>query len=102
MMITRGTWVEIHDTILRPEERTGNIPEETRNVPFEMRLKGFLQDDQAELMDRVTVKTVSGRLVSGMLIKENPTYDHSYGETFIPELLKIGVELRRILEVDHE
>jgi len=53
-------------------------------------------------MDRVTVKTVSGRLVSGMLIKENPTYDHSYGETFIPELLKIGMELRRILEVDHE
>lgn len=101
-MITKGTWVEIHDTILSPEERTGNLPEETKKVPFEMRLKGFLENEEAELLERVTVKTVSGRFVEGTLISENPTYDHSYGDRFIPELQKIGVELRRILEVDHE
>lgn len=100
-MIEKGTWVEIHDWVLRPEERTGNLPEETKRVPLEMRLKGFLQEE-AELGDRAVVKTVTGRLVQGTVISVNPTYDHGYGETFIPELLSIGRELRALLEVDHE
>ena len=102
MLIKKGTWVEIHDTILSPEERTGNIPEETRKVPFEMRLKGFLEDEEAEVTDRVTIRTVSGRLVKGTLLGENPTYDHGYGDTFVPELLSIGQALRTMLEVDHD
>lgn len=100
-MIEKGTWVEIHDRILRPEERTGNLPEETKRVPLEMRLKGFLQEE-AELGDRAVVKTVTGRLVQGTVILVNPTYDHGYGETFIPELLSIGRDLKALLEVDHE
>lgn len=100
-MIEKGTWVEIHDRILRPEERTGNLPEETKRVPLEMRLKGFLQED-AELGDRAVVKTVTGRLVKGTIMAVNPTYDHGYGEIFIPELLSIGRDLKALLEVDHE
>ena len=38
----------------------------------------------------------------GTLLSENPTYSHTYGETFIPELLAIGRDLRKMLEVDHE
>jgi|SRR5690554_2340151 hypothetical protein len=97
----KGTWVEIHDIILKPEERTGNIPEETKKVPLEMRMKGFLKED-AEVGQRVQIETLTGRMVEGTLLCENPTYTHTYGETFIPELLTIGRDLRRILEVDHE
>lgn len=101
MKIGKETWVEIHDIVLKPEERTGNLPEETRKVPLEMRLKGFLLEE-GELGDRVKIRTVTGRIVEGTLLKENPVYEHGYGETFIPELLTIGQNLRAMLEVDHE
>ena len=101
MKIVKETWVEIHDIVLKPEERTGNLPEETKKVPLEMRLKGFLLEE-AMLGDRVKVRTVTGRIVEGTLLKENPVYEHGYGETFIPELLTIGQNLRAMLEVDHE
>ncbi|MBO1264467.1 MAG: 2-amino-4-ketopentanoate thiolase [Clostridia bacterium] len=101
MKIGKETWVEIHDIVLKPEERTGNLPEETKKVPLEMRLKGFLLEE-AELGDRVKIRTVTGRIVEGTLLKENPVYEHGYGETFIPELLTIGQNLRAMLEVDHE
>lgn len=101
MKIVKETWVEIHDIVLKPEERTGNLPEETKKVPLEMRLKGFLLEE-AMLGDRVKIRTVTGRIVEGTLLKENPVYEHGYGETFIPELLTIGQNLRAMLEVDHE
>jgi hypothetical protein len=101
MKIGKETWVEIHDIVLKPEERTGNLPEETKKVPLEMRLKGFLLEE-AELGDRVKIRTVTGRIVEGTLLKENPVYEHGYGETFVPELLTIGQNLRAMLEVDHE
>lgn len=101
MKIGKETWVEIHDIVLKPEERTGNLPEETKKVPLEMRLKGFLLEE-ADLGDRVKIRTVTGRIVEGTLLKENPVYEHGYGETFIPELLTIGQNLRAMLEVDHE
>lgn len=96
----KGTWVEIHDIILKPEERTGMIPEETKKVPLEMRMKGYLLED-AETGERVKIETLTGRVVEGTLLSENPTYTHTYGETFIPELLAIGRDLRKMLEVDH-
>jgi len=101
MKIGKETWVEIHDIVLKPEERTGNLPEETKKVPLEMRLKGFLLEE-AELGDRVKIRTVTGRIVEGTLLKENPVYEHGYGETFVPELLTIGQNLIAMLEVDHE
>lgn len=97
----KGTWVEIHDIILKPEERTGAIPEETKKVPLEMRMKGFLLTE-GETGDRVKIETLTGRIVEGTLLGENPIYTHTYGETFIPELLTIGRDLRKLLEVDHE
>ncbi|HBT19582.1 MAG TPA: 2-amino-4-ketopentanoate thiolase [Clostridiaceae bacterium] len=97
----KGTWVEIEETILTPEMRTGNIPEETRVVPLIMRVKGFLMEE-AKVGDRVQIETITGRVLSGALLCENPTYDYSYGDTFVPELMKIGKELRALLEVDHD
>jgi len=92
-----GDWVQIHHVILPPGERAPQVPADTQQVPFEMRLKGFLVDEEAELGQEVTIETVIGRRVRGRLIAVNPAYPHGFGEP-VPELLTIGRELRQLLE----
>jgi len=87
VLIKKDTWVQIKKIILNPEDRSGSIPEETKKVPLVMWVKGFLMDD-AEMNDEVKIKTVTGRLESGILIEINPSYMHTYGK-FVPEILKI-------------
>lgn len=93
----KGDWVQVHQIVLTPEERTGKIPEDTQKVPLELWVKGFIQTD-ASMGDTVEVKTITGRLTSGKLVAVNPTYDYGFGDEYIPELLKIGSQLRDILE----
>jgi hypothetical protein len=84
-MIEKGSFVRIRQTLLKPEDRSKNIPEDTRNVPYKMWVKGYLQE-AADLFDMVTVKTVTGRYVKGRLKEANPPYKHTYGD-FVPEIL---------------
>ncbi len=91
--IKKGTWVEIEDTVLNPEQRSPAIPEDTRATPLVMRVSGFLQADAA-LGDSVTVKTIIGRTLSGRLRLVEPSYSHSFG-TVVPEILTIGTEAER-------
>jgi hypothetical protein len=95
--IMKGQWVEIEEILLKPEERTGNIPEETKKVPLIMRMKGFLTND-AEIGKKVEIRTLTGRIVSGDLRNASPTYEHGFGKTFIPEMLEIGIMLRQLME----
>jgi len=88
--IARGTWVEIEQVVLTPEQRVQTLPEETRSVPYLLRASGFLQQD-AEVGQEVQVKTIIGRTLTGKLKTVNPGYRHSFGET-IPELLRIGTD----------
>ncbi|MDI3472024.1 MAG: 2-amino-4-ketopentanoate thiolase alpha subunit [Thermotogaceae bacterium] len=97
MAARKGDWVQIHSTILKPQERSEHLPEDTKNVPFEMRVKGFLVNESAEVGDYVEIETLSGRKIHGKLIEVNPKYRHDFGEP-VPELLKIGIELRKILD----
>ena len=97
----KGTWVKISDTILKVGERAPNIPAETAKVPLVMHLNGFLLTDEAQLGDRVTIETLSSRIVTGDLIEINPHYTHSFGR-FIPELGEIGPHLRKALEKEVE
>ena len=92
-----GDWVQIHETVLRPEERTGKLPDETRMVPLEMWIKGFLQKD-CELGGIAEVRTLTGRKVSGCLVAVDPGFEHGFGQHFVPETLGIGIQLRGILE----
>ena len=39
-MAKKGDWVRIHKIILKAEERTGKLPEDTQKVPLEMWTKG--------------------------------------------------------------
>lgn len=93
MKVQKGTWVRIHRIVLNPEERAENLPEDTARVPLESWTKGFLFED-CETGEAASIKTLTGRIVSGTLVKVNPGYDHGFGEEFIPELLYIGRDLR--------
>ncbi|HMM19875.1 MAG TPA: 2-amino-4-oxopentanoate thiolase subunit OrtA [Selenomonadales bacterium] len=93
----KGDWVQIHQIVLTPGERTGKIPEETKKVPLELWVKGFIQSDAA-VGDTVEVVTVTGRAVSGSLAAVNPAYAYGFGDEYVPELLRIGSQARSILE----
>ena len=86
-MIKKHSWVQITKEILQPNERASHLPEPTKQVPFVMWVKGFIMKD-ANLGDLVDIKTLTGRIESGILLCENPSYMHTYGE-FVPELLEI-------------
>lgn len=88
--IVKGTWVEIEQVILTPEQRAASLPEDTRKVPYMMRVSGFLEHD-AEVNQEVEIRTIIGRLLKGKLVTINPSYLHTFGNT-VPELLKIGIE----------
>lgn len=87
--IATGTWVEIEQVVLTPEERAPTLPPETKATPYMMRASGFLAED-AELGQEATIRTIIGRELHGTLRVVNPGYNHSFGET-VPELLTIGV-----------
>lgn len=93
--IEKGTWVEIHCIVLSPEQRAAHVPDDTRRVPFEMRVKGFLAEP-ALVGDEAEIVTSVGRRLRGRLSEANPAYDHSFGRP-VPELSTIGRELREIL-----
>lgn len=95
MKANKGEWVKIHNIVLSASERAPQVPEDTKKVPLELWVKGFLQSD-AQIGDEVEVKTITGRIEKGKLIEVSPSYRHDYGN-FIPELLQIGIGLREVL-----
>jgi hypothetical protein len=94
-LIEKGTWVEIHTNVLPAGERAPQVPEDTQQVPLEMRVKGFLVES-ASLDEEVEIITTVGRHLRGTLIEVNPAYTHQFGAP-IPELSTIGGEVRAIL-----
>lgn len=94
-MVKKGEWVRIHKVILKPEERAPQVPDDTKQVPLEMWVKGFLQAD-ADFGDEVEIETVTGRKETGKLVELNPYYTHNFG-VFVPELLEIDKQVREIL-----
>jgi hypothetical protein len=91
----KDMWVEIHRVLLEKGERAPQVPQDTREVPLEMKVKGFLLHEGA-LGDEVEIVTAAGREIQGTLSAVNPSYDHLFGPP-IPELSTIGREVREIL-----
>ena len=83
-MAKKGEWVRIHAIVLKAEQRTGRIPEDTQRCDLEMWTKGFLLND-AEIGDEVEIETAVGRREKGTLVEVNPYYTHSYSK-FVPEM----------------
>ncbi len=91
--ISIGTWVEIEQVVLKPEDRAASLPADTKQVPYILRVSGFLLEE-AQIGQQVRIKTIIGRELSGELKVINPSYRHSFG-TVIPELLTIGTEYEK-------
>jgi len=98
--IAEGTWVEIRRIVLPAGERAPQVPADTRAVPLEMRVKGFLLAPAA-LGDEVEIATRAGRRLRGTLTQINPAYTHSFGAP-VPELSTIGDEVRAMLREPEE
>jgi hypothetical protein len=92
-MIPQGTWVRIRRTVLSAGERAENLPEDTKSVPLEMWVKGWLLFD-GKIGEEVRIRTVTGREECGRLIEVHPSYRHDYGE-FVPEILQIDAIVKR-------
>ena len=95
-MAKKGDWIRIYKVVLKPEERQGNLPEDTKKVPFEMWDKGFLLNCSAEIGDIVEVETIIGRKISGELVEVNPNFEINYG-VGVTDTLYIGRQLRKLL-----
>ena len=91
----KNDWVIIHNVVLEAKDRAPQVPDDTKKVPLEMWVKGFLNND-ANIGDEVEITTITGRKVNGNLVKINPYYTHDYGKC-IPELLQIGLQAKEIL-----
>jgi hypothetical protein len=94
-MIAKGAWVEIYGVVLGPGERAPDIPEDTKRVPLEMRVKGFLVAT-GRAGDEVEIHTPAGRRLRGTLTVVNPAYVHGFGAP-VPELSAIGAEVKALL-----
>ena len=94
-LIEKGTWVEIDTVVLNAGERAPQVPADTRRVPLEMRVKGYLLKPAA-IGGNAEIETPSGRHLRGRLAEVNPAYTHSFGKP-VPELSSIGREVRALL-----
>ena len=93
--VDKGTWVEIHNIILTAGQRAAQIPDDTREVPLEMRAKGFLAAPGV-IGENVEILTAAGRRIRGTLAAANPAYTHGFGPP-IREIVPIGTEVRAML-----
>ncbi|MEM5773353.1 MAG: 2-amino-4-oxopentanoate thiolase subunit OrtA [Anaerolineaceae bacterium] len=98
MKCEKGDWVQISTVVLPVGARAKQVPPETQAVPLVMFNKGFAEQ-AAEIGQTVQITTVIGQTLEGELVTINPRYIHDYGDP-VPELLQIGVELRKRLESD--
>ena len=93
--IDKGSWVQIYRVVLPAGERAPQLPDDTGQVPLEMRVKGRLVEP-ARLGDEAEIVTAVRRRLRGVLEVVNPAYTHGFGEP-IAELSAIGHEVRTLL-----
>lgn len=93
MIVNKGQWIEIESLILKAEERSPNLPIETKETDLKMWIRGFLVDNSAMLGDEVVIETLSKRLVKGTFVEMRPRHNYDFGDTII-ELIQIGEELK--------
>jgi hypothetical protein len=92
MLVKKNSWVKIETILLNPEERTANLPDDTKKVPYLYHSIGYLKED-AKIGDIVEIKTRIGRTLKGKLIEVNPSFKHNFGD-FVQELIDINMELK--------
>ncbi|MCJ7689394.1 MAG: 2-amino-4-oxopentanoate thiolase subunit OrtA [Clostridiaceae bacterium] len=94
-MIKKGTWVEVEEIVLMPEDRAKNIPDETKKTPLKCWTRGKCISD-CELGNEVQVETNVGRIARGIVVDIEPGYYHTYGK-YVEEISNIGKQARAII-----
>ncbi|EFC90886.1 MULTISPECIES: 2-amino-4-oxopentanoate thiolase subunit OrtA [Dethiosulfovibrio] len=92
----KGDWVQVRQTVLTPEGRAPQVPDDTKKTPLLLWVKGFAQSD-GKIGDDITVETMTGRKVTGELCAIDPRYVHDFGD-FVPEFLKVDVQLKKLMK----
>ena len=87
MLIDKGEYVRIRKYLLRPEDRLGGIPEETKKQPLKMWVKGRL-NHESELFQPASITTATGRTLFGDVKETKPTHKFSYG-AYVDEILQM-------------
>ncbi|MBD8048637.1 MAG: 2-amino-4-ketopentanoate thiolase [Clostridium argentinense] len=94
-MIKKGTYVEVVSEVLSVEDRAKSIPEDTKNTPLRMWVRGHVLED-CELGDEVKIETSIGRIVTGVVEVVEPYYNHNFGR-HVEEISYIGKQAKKIL-----
>ncbi|KAJ50276.1 hypothetical protein CTM_18575 [Clostridium tetanomorphum DSM 665] len=95
-MIKKGTWVEVEEIVLAPEDRAKNIPEETRKTPLKCWIRGNCLDD-CDIGSEVQNILVVGRMLLKFLKIKSQMYYHSFGK-YVKEIEYIGREARALIK----
>lgn len=99
--VTAGAWVEVQLTLLEAGQRAAGIPADTAATPLLMRVRGHLKADVTGLGDTATIRTLTGRNVTGCLVATAPRHPHDFGRTD-PDLLASGLHLRELADEPQE
>jgi len=91
-MIRKGDYVEIKIIALNKNERAENLPLDTKNFPYEGKIRGYITSD-SNIGDEVIIETPIGRKIKGTLLGKVSQYEHNFGEP-IRELIDIGKKVR--------
>jgi hypothetical protein len=94
-LIKQGTFVEITTKVLDCEDRSPAIPEETKNTPLMMWVRGFATAE-CELGEEAEIETPSGRKVKGIVTAVEPAYTHDFGK-YVSEIAYIGKQAKDML-----
>lgn len=92
----KAEWVQIKCVLLSPEQRTAKMPDDTRGTPYVMYARGFLSEGIGEVGETVTITTLTGRSLKGVLEVKDPVYEHSFGRC-VKALVKVGAKLKNEL-----
>jgi 2-amino-4-ketopentanoate thiolase alpha subunit len=97
-MVEKNRYVEIQRTLLKAGKRNQSVPEDTKNIPLEMRMRGTLIEE-ADLNQFVRIKTETGRIEEGILVAVDPAYDHDFGG-HVEELRIVRQKIRKDMRED--
>lgn len=92
-MVEKNRYVEIRRTLLEAGKRNDNVPEDTKNVPLEMRIRGTLLS-AGNPGEFVRIETETGRIEEGILVAVDPAYDHDFGG-YVEELRVVRQTIRK-------
>jgi len=94
-LIKKGTFIEIETVVLECEDRSSAIPEDTKQTPLRMWVRGFANSD-CELEENVEITTPIGRTMKGIVKIVEPGYSHGFGR-YVSEIAYVGKQAKEML-----